>query len=773
MTPTQTTSWPQPIRHHLYDFIILIILLGIIFSIYVVWQNKTTEKIMELANDYHLTSATHYLKASEELRHIQSHIGFSMAKQNLTNYTKINLDKLQQGYSEWISIQLFRQEINYSLHLEQQFNHPAFLFLSSKLKQQLKRFESASVDTIKNNSVNEQLMVRIDELLITLRQIEILHSTTRNELLNQLKKNNWQQTLFFFIFLLVLLFNGYLISKRSFTSINAIISDQEQAKKILAEKEQLYRNLVETSSVVSWEFDLSTLLFTFMGPQIETITGFSPEEWVDIHFWKKSIHPDDNKWAISTCQEQSEKGNDHNLEYRLIHKDGSTVWVRDIVNVIREHGKSVGLRGYFIDITQDKLNEQRLHDNQMLLTEAQKIAHLGNWEINSQTNKAHWSDEIFRIFDIEPTNNVGPELLAKLLHPDDKNAVLSSLDSAMKDGHKHHMEYRIVTPKYEVRWIECQAIRKLDKHGKLLALRGTVQDISERKKSNEEIYHQAHFDNLTNLPNRFLSLNRLEQSLIDAKRNKELVAVLFLDLDDFKKINDTLGHEAGDKILINSSDRLRHTIRNSDTVGRLGGDEFIILLGGLKYAKQAQPVVENLINSFRAPYNIDNREIILTTSIGVAIYPADGNTVSELLRNADSAMYHSKALGRNTYSYYTDAMNRDVSRRLALEEQMHGALERGEFEVFFQVKIDISTGKTMGAEALLRWFNPALGNITPDEFIPIAEQTGLIISIGEFVLNEALAKTNLWQTEYEPDFHIAVNLSPRQFRDPELVGHIK
>ena len=137
MTPTQTTSWPQQIRHHLYDFIILIILLGIIFSIYVVWQNKTTEKIMELANDYHLTSATHYLKASEELRHIQSHIGFSMAKQNLTNYTKINLDKLQQGYSEWISIQLFRQEINYSLHLEQQFNHPAFLFLSSKLKQQL------------------------------------------------------------------------------------------------------------------------------------------------------------------------------------------------------------------------------------------------------------------------------------------------------------------------------------------------------------------------------------------------------------------------------------------------------------------------------------------------------------------------------------------------------------------------------------------------------------------------------------------------------------
>ena len=300
-----------------------------------------------------------------------------------------------------------------------------------------------------------------------------------------------------------------------------------------------------------------------------------------------------------------------------------------------------------------------------------------------------------------------------------------------------------------------------------------ITDITERLKAEEKILHQAHFDSLTNLPNRFLSLDRLSHLIIDAQRKNEVVAVLFLDLDDFKKVNDTLGHETGDKLLIEASERLLNVVRTGDTVGRLGGDEFIILLAELTHETDAIPAAENLISQFRKSFEIDGRELILTASIGISVFPGDGDSASELLRNADSAMYHSKESGRNSYSYFTDSMNKQVSRRLALEEQMHGALDRGEFRVFYQPKIDIKNSRVIGAEALLRWTNPVLGEVFPDEFISVSEQTGLIMSLGKFVLNEALNMTAKWQADFNSRFHMAVNLSPCQFRDAELVSSIK
>jgi diguanylate cyclase (GGDEF)-like protein/PAS domain S-box-containing protein len=677
---------------------------------------------------------------------------------------------------------------------------------------------------------------------------------------------------------------------------------------------------------------------------------------------------------------------------------------------------SLGVVQTFTDHSKQKHAQQALLVNRRLLEEAQAIAHVANWELDPATMKAHWSDEAFRILDREPIDDVGPEFLGTLLHPEDKEAVLSSLQLAVTHGHKHHMQYRILRPSGEIRWLECQAIQKYDESGKLLKLRGVVQDITKRKQSEnaliesehwfktitgqstegitvadlegnytyvnpafcdmigyseqellkmtvfdvkapeqdhssfeksknpekghsiqvllqrkdgttfisevlgkiieisgktlvlgtirditekvkneeqiltlslaleqspvsvvitdteanieyvnrafeqvtgysseevlgrnprilksgvtsenlyrdlwktissgeiwegelqnrrkdgeifweyahfspvmdvsgtirhylavkeditqrklqaEQIIHQAHFDALTDLPNRFLSLDRLTQLLNEAKRNDEKVAVLFLDLDDFKKVNDTLGHETGDNLLIESAHRLRSVVRSGDTVGRLGGDEFIVLLGGLAEASAAQPIVENLLDRFRGAFRIDGRELMLTVSIGISVYPNDGDNASELLRNADSAMYHSKELGRNTYSYFTNAMNEGVLRRLALEEQMHGALERGEFSILYQPQFDISSNRIMGAEALVRWTNPALGSVLPTEFIPIAEQNGLIVPLGDYVLKNALSTTSQWQKDHAPEFRIAVNLSPRQFRSPELVNKIK
>lgn len=300
-----------------------------------------------------------------------------------------------------------------------------------------------------------------------------------------------------------------------------------------------------------------------------------------------------------------------------------------------------------------------------------------------------------------------------------------------------------------------------------------ITDITERKKAEEKILHQAHYDALTNLPNRFLVLDRLAQQLKDAQRNNELVAVIFLDLDDFKKINDTLGHETGDKLLIEAAERLEQVVRSGDTVGRLGGDEFIIMLTNIGKAIDARPVAENLIEQFRKAFKIDERELILTASVGISIFPEDGEDASQLLRHADSAMYHAKELGRNTYSYFTRAMNQEVSRRLSLEEQMHGALDRGEFRLLFQPQMDVASGRIVGVEVLLRWYNTVLGEVFPDEFIPIAEQTGLIVPIGQFVLTQALVRARVWQEQVDKKFTVAVNLSPQQFRDPGLVAFIE
>lgn len=297
--------------------------------------------------------------------------------------------------------------------------------------------------------------------------------------------------------------------------------------------------------------------------------------------------------------------------------------------------------------------------------------------------------------------------------------------------------------------------------------------IEERTQAQEIMLHQANFDALTELPNRFLTLDRLTLLINEARRDRSMVAVMFLDLDDFKKINDTLGHAFGDELLIEAAERLRGEVRSADTVGRLGGDEFIILLGGLRKALDAQPVAENMLSCFREAFNIQGRELLITASIGITIYPDDGDTASELLRNADTAMYHSKDLGRNSYSYYTDEMNQDVSRRLALEEQMSNALEKDEFHVNYQAKVDIGSRKIVGFEALLRWKNSLLGNIHPEEFIKIAEQSGLIIPIGKFVLSEAISVIAHLREHCGHHLSIAVNLSPRQFRDPHLATFIE
>jgi len=342
------------------------------------------------------------------------------------------------------------------------------------------------------------------------------------------------------------------------------------------------------------------------------------------------------------------------------------------------------------------------------------------------------------------------------------------LTKALKQTEMVTFEYEL-TLEHGVAYFEAR-VNYLSKYQQLVVI---IRDITEQHKAAELIRHQAYFDSLTLLPNRFLALDRLTQILNEAERSNEQVGVLFLDLDDFKKVNDSLGHEVGDKLLIESAKRLQNVLRKEDTVGRLGGDEFIILLRNLNEHHNALSIAEVLLKTFREPFNIDDRELILTLSIGIALYPVNGVVASDLLRNADTAMYQAKGLGRNTYSFFTQEMNIVMQRRFAIEEQMHGALERNEFELYYQPQFDLSNNNMIGAEALLRWHNPTLGNVTPDEFIPIAEHTGLIVPIGQFVIKQALEFLSHWQHKQNKKFTMAVNLSPRQFRDKKLLSLIQ
>lgn len=408
-------------------------------------------------------------------------------------------------------------------------------------------------------------------------------------------------------------------------------------------------------------------------------------------------------------------------------------------------------------------------------------ARLGFWDQDVRSGKFLVNDRWLEILGLTRGDSRGDHAneagdWTERIHPEDKPKTLAVMAKRLREeSGSDGVEFRMRHQDGHWVWIHSAgAVVSRDAvSGEPLRLCGIHQDITERMQQQEQILRQAHFDALTELPNRFLVLDRLSQLLKDAYRNRERVAVLFLDLDDFKKVNDSLGHDTGDKLLKQAADRLSSVVRGGDTIGRLGGDEFIVLLGSLEDATNARPVAETLLSQFNAPFLIDNREMILTASIGISLYPDDGDTSSELLRNADSAMYHSKEQGRNTYSYFTDEMNRGVSRRLQLEEQMHGALSRHEFRVCYQPKVKLGNGRIVGAEALLRWHNPALGEVSPLELIPIAEHNGLIVPIGRFVLKEAVDQAAQWRRAFGDAFTMAVNLSPRQFRDPNLLDFIE
>lgn len=411
-----------------------------------------------------------------------------------------------------------------------------------------------------------------------------------------------------------------------------------------------------------------------------------------------------------------------------------------------------------------------LQRNQERLSQAQQIAKLGYWELDLKSGQVHCSDELFWVLGMEPGSQV--TTLAdylKMVHPHDQPLVREAIDTALQSHQPYELEHRIYRPDGTALTVHQQGRIVLDSEARAETLLGTIQDITERKAAEELIEYQALYDALTDLPNRRLFNDHLSHAISLAGQQQKLLAVLFIGLDRFKVVNDTMGHAAGDVLLREMANRLKGKVGESVTIARFGADVFAVLLEGLEQSAEVDSYVSMLMAQLAVPVSLQGQELFITSSCGIALYPHDGEDAEALLKAADTAMFRAKEAGGQQYQYFTADMNALAQRRLQIETDLRKALEREEFQLFYQPQVDAGTRRIVGMEALIRWFHPEQGMISPLDFIPVAEDSGLIVPIGEWVLRTACRQTRQWNELYGLKLRVGVNLSGRQFSQPDLV----
>ena len=357
------------------------------------------------------------------------------------------------------------------------------------------------------------------------------------------------------------------------------------------------------------------------------------------------------------------------------------------------------------------------------------------------------------------------------VHPDDRQPVIAARKEAASGN--YDQTFRIVKPDGSIRWVRDRAFPVYDASGSVYRIAGICEDITEKKAAEERLSQLAHFDILTGLPNRALYLDRMRQAMTLARRHDRATGVMFLDLDRFKLTNDTFGHSAGDQLLKRVGERLAACIREGDTVGRFGGDEFGIVLADMRTPEDARLVAQKILDVLQSPFELEGHEVFITASIGISLYPGDSDDDTELMKNADTAMYRAKESGRNRYEFYSKEMNARSLQRFQLESNLRRALERGEYLLHYQPKASLATREITGFEALLRWAPAGQKLVSPADFVPLLEDTGLIVPVGEWVIEAACRQLATWREAGVRPVPIAINLSARQFRDKNLAATIE
>ncbi len=512
----------------------------------------------------------------------------------------------------------------------------------------------------------------------------------------------------------------------------------------------------------------------FVSQGCQSLTGYGPAELVQnaVISWEEITHTLDRARVRAQIDAAVHSGQRFAVEYRIVTQAGLIKWVHERGIAVPDEQGELVIEGFIEDVTAQRETVQ-----------AQKEA-----ELRYRNIFEHASEGIFQTTP-EGRYLAANPALARLYGYPSAAALMNGLDdigrqlyvkSSQRERFRQLMEQQGEVLNFESEvyrqdgtriWISENAHIVRDSDGRVLYYEGTVQDISERRRYQEELERQANHDMLTGLPNRILLADRVQQEIARAARLGYYLVVVFIDLDNFKFINDSLGHAAGDELLKEIASRLQRCVRGSDTVARLGGDEFVLLLGDHFRTSTVISQLKRVLSEIGQPVMLSGREFHVGASLGVAVYPADGEDSDTLLKHADTAMYAAKNHGRNNFQFFTSELNRVADERLNLEAALRQAIEHDEFEVHYQPKVD-HRRRIVGVEALARWTHPEYGPISPDRFIPIAEETGLIVPLTTAILRQAFAAAREWNRNAATPLHVAVNLSARLFMSGDITAHV-
>jgi len=417
-----------------------------------------------------------------------------------------------------------------------------------------------------------------------------------------------------------------------------------------------------------------------------------------------------------------------------------------------------------------EIGYQQLKEKEEQYRLAIEGSHNGIWDWDMQTDQFFISPRGMTILEWNKNENYDKSKVLESIHPDDVADFGKAVYRHLKKEEEYFQhECRVLNKSGKIKWILCWGKAVWNEEGKPIRIAGSFTDVTERKKTEERMHYLALYDTLTDLPNKLKFYEELNIALTKAKVENHLVALLCLDLDNFKNVNDSLGHFYGDLLLMQVAGRLKDSVKKGDTVARLGGDEFIIIQKEITKAQEVSDFAEKLMDVFRKTFVLDGREFLITPSIGITVYPFDGDEGAVLLKNVDTAMYSAKKLGKNNYQFFDQIMNIEILERMELENSLRKALEQEEFVIYYQPIVQTDTGKIIGVEALVRWQHPQKGLLSPGQFIKVAEETGLIIPLGNWVLENACKQVKEWRDKGFNDLMLSVNLSPAQLRDDNLI----